>query len=882
MEEENNDPIQSCYNNKDINLIDDLCSESSSQTKIYTKDIYIYAWGKNKYGELGINNARTSLFPSPISSLKLSLINQVASGGRNSMILTTDGQLLVCGSNIFNLLASNAKIQNNEVYQKVFKSIKFFEENEEKIKEIAVAEFHSLALNENGEIYGWGGNLYNKLGQTNGLCGLPSKIFIKRKIVSIACGDYHSCALSENGVLYTWGGGGESYNKGQCGQGSKKDVESPKKVEFFTKKGLHVVKVACGGYHTIVMDEKNELYGFGKGVFGQCGYGQNEDTDIPKKINFNDKNLNKIIDIKCGGEHSLFLSDNGKVYSCGHGYFGQLGLGNNKNVKSPILVNSLSNKNIIEIAAGWSHSLALTDSGFVYSAGCGKFGELGLGENTNRYNYTWIRKLGTMNIKHIFAGGHHSWCIIDDKYPLKEKLIEPEPLEKPNYRMNKRKHSVSDKDMSFNEQNNIRNKSSDSGYFNKNINRFNNNLANSFDDFKKRGNYQNNINLIQNNEIRKILDDYNEKRNNTDNNIDTIIDYIDTINSQNSKNIRTHNLIKNENKISSFDKDKNRIDNYNSISKEQNNYMPNNSLEDENNDKDNLLDNSNQIENINNDNEYNINNKDNNNNEIINEDDYLRNNFNNINNNNIKQNDFFEESFNNKCKDKYNEKMPKVIKKNKESNFPKLKLFDNNKILLQVIYTSLNLSHRFIRFEISSSNKFFKADYNSMYNLIKNYLLTDKGNISFKLQNDNEILKSGNIAVNPTLESIMKDMKNAGLLNLTKRNKISYTINITYDYKQNEIMKKLYESIEEKYVYKEKNNSFMNMKLIEENQIINSGENLEGVLSKWTIDFYDNFKELFVDFSSELNEVEEDFGSGLNIKKINRPRFFEMRPKIFQ
>ena len=882
MEEENNDPIQSCYNNKDINLIDDLCSESSSQTKIYTKDIYIYAWGKNKYGELGINNARTSLFPSPVSSLKLSLINQVASGGRNSMILTTDGQLLVCGSNIFNLLASNAKIQNNEVYQKVFKSIKFFEENEEKIKEIAVAEFHSLALNENGEIYGWGGNLYNKLGQTNGLCGLPSKIFIKRKIVSIACGDYHSCALSENGVLYTWGGGGESYNKGQCGQGSKKDVESPKKVEFFTKKGLHVVKVACGGYHTIVMDEKNELYGFGKGVFGQCGYGQNEDTDIPKKINFNDKNLNKIIDIKCGGEHSLFLSDNGKVYSCGHGYFGQLGLGNNKNVKSPILVNSLSNKNIIEIAAGWSHSLALTDSGFVYSAGCGKFGELGLGENTNRYNYTWIRKLGTMNIKHIFAGGHHSWCIIDDKYPLKEKLIEPEPLEKPNYRMNKRKHSVSDKDMSFNEQNNIRNKSSDSGYFNKNINRFNNNLANSFDDFKKRGNYQNNINLIQNNEIRKILDDYNEKRNNTDNNIDTIIDYIDTINSQNSKNIRTHNLIKNENKISSFDKDKNRIDNYNSISKEQNNYMPNKSLEDENNDKDNLLDNSNQIENINNDNEYNINNKDNNNNEIINEDDYLRNNFNNINNNNIKQNDFFEESFNNKCKDKYNEKISKAIKKNKESNFPKLKLFDNNKILLQVIYTSLNLSHRFIRFEISSSNKFFKADYNSMYNLIRNYLLTDKGNISFKLQNDNEILKSGNIAVNPTLESIMKDMKNAGLLNLTKRNKISYTINITYDYKQNEIMKKLYESIEEKYVYKEKNNSFMNMKLIEENQIINSGENLEGVLSKWTIDFYDNFKELFVDFSSELNEVEEDYGSGLNIKKINRPRFFEMRPKIFQ
>ena len=111
-----------------------------------------------------------------------------------------------------------------------------------------------------------------------------------------------------------------------------------------------------------------------------------------------------------------------------------------------------------------------------------------------------------MNIKHIFAGGHHSWCIIDDKFPLKEKLIEPEPLEKPNYRMTKRKHSVSDKDnMSFNDQTNMRNKSSDAGYFNKTNNKFKNNMANSFDDFKNKNggkNYQNNINTIQNNEFR--------------------------------------------------------------------------------------------------------------------------------------------------------------------------------------------------------------------------------------------------------------------------------------------------------------------------------------------------------------------------------------------
>ena len=880
MEDEKDELIQYDNNENDINLLNDLCSESSSQSKIYSKDIYIYSWGKNKYGELGLNNARTAFIPSPIKSLKLSEINSLALGGRNSMILTLEGQVLVCGSNIFNLLAANSEIQNNEVYQKTFKPIKFFEENNEKIKEIAIAEFHSLALNEKGEIFGWGGNLFNKLGQTNGLCGLPSKIYIKRKIVSIACGDYHSCALSENGVLYTWGGGGESYNKGQCGHGNKKDVDNPKKLEFFTKKGIHILRVACGGYHTIVMDEKNDLYGFGKGIFGQCGYGQPEDADFPRKIIFNDKNLNKIIDIKCGGEHTLFLSDIGRVYVCGHGYFGQLGLGNNKNVKTPILVHSLTNKNIIEIAAGWSHSLVLTDDGYVYSAGCGKFGELGLGENKNRYNYTWVRKVGTMNVKHIYAGGHHSLCIIDDKFPLKEKFIEPEPLEKPNYKISKRKHSVSDKDnMSFNEQTKMRNKSSDTGYFNKDKNRYTNNLANSFDDFKNRygkNNHQNNINTIQNDEFKRIIDDYNDKRNNTDNNIDNIIDYIDTMNSQGSKKKIKNELMNDENKLSNFDYGNNKIDEYNSDNNIQNNYNSKNNLEDINNEEDNL------INNINNEKEdyNNINNKESNiNNEIINEDDYLRNNFNNIND---KKGNIIEKSINmnNNVEKKKNNMFNKEEQKN-TFNFSNLKLFDNSQIQLQVIYTSLNLSHRFIRFEINSTNQYYKSNYNTIYNSIKNFLLSDKGNISFKIQNDNEVLKSGNIAPNSNLESIMKDMKNAGMLNLTKKKQISYTIAITYDYKQNEIMKKLYESIEEKFVYKEKN-GYMNMRIIDKNQIINEGENLEGILSKWIIDFYKKFRELFLYNSQDLNIDEEGNDFEIINEKIKKPRFFEMRPKIFQ
>ena len=96
---------------------------------------------------------------------------------------------------------------------------------------------------------------------------------------------------------------------------------------------------------------------FGKGIFGQLGYGEQESSSKPKKVLFNKKQNLKyeqnekisIIDIKCGGEHSLFLSSNNHLYACGHGYLGQLGFGNNKNINSPLIVQSLTNKKIIDL-----------------------------------------------------------------------------------------------------------------------------------------------------------------------------------------------------------------------------------------------------------------------------------------------------------------------------------------------------------------------------------------------------------------------------------------------------------------------------------------------------------------------------------------------------
>lgn len=234
------------------------------------------------------------------------------------------------------------------------------------------------------------------------------KALASRKVTQIGCGDYHSVALTDNYEVFSWGGGGH-YNRGQCGHGDLKDVDVPKRLDFFKDK--RPTKVVCGGYHTMVLCEDNTLYGFGKGEYGQTGYGVAEDALTPKLVKFSKKylvyeqnpleknditnfNLTSINpdetnrtashyrsplvikDVKCGGEHTVVLSTMGRVYTFGHGYTGQLGLGKTQNFVRPMIVKSLAKKIVTDIAAGWSHSMVLTSEGNLYVSGCGKYGEL--------------------------------------------------------------------------------------------------------------------------------------------------------------------------------------------------------------------------------------------------------------------------------------------------------------------------------------------------------------------------------------------------------------------------------------------------------------------------------------------------------------------------
>jgi hypothetical protein len=81
---------------------------------------------------------------------------QVSSGGKHTIIVTSDGKILVCGTDVLGLLGfETRKWKEQHKFQRMGSL------DLESIVQVSCAEFHSLCLANEGYVYAWGGNLHN-------------------------------------------------------------------------------------------------------------------------------------------------------------------------------------------------------------------------------------------------------------------------------------------------------------------------------------------------------------------------------------------------------------------------------------------------------------------------------------------------------------------------------------------------------------------------------------------------------------------------------------------------------------------------------------------------------------------------------------------------
>ncbi|KAJ6655417.1 hypothetical protein lerEdw1_005414 [Lerista edwardsae] len=174
-------------------------------------------------------------------------------------------------------------------------------------------------------------------------------------------------------------------------------ARKPKKIKL--KKNAKVNLLDCEASHLLILSSEGKL--------SEHGIESKRDRSQPRLLQ--ELGHKQIVQIACGDHHSMAMSKGGELFSWGQNDRGQLGLGRwTDSIQEPQLVQALKGIPLAKIAAGTAHSMAVSLSGSVYSWGKNAFGQLGLGDTEDRNSPTFVNALEHKKIVFISCGGEHT------------------------------------------------------------------------------------------------------------------------------------------------------------------------------------------------------------------------------------------------------------------------------------------------------------------------------------------------------------------------------------------------------------------------------------------------------------------------------------------
>ncbi|XP_012578342.1 PREDICTED: inhibitor of Bruton tyrosine kinase isoform X3 [Condylura cristata] len=124
--------------------------------------------------------------------------------------------------------------------------------------------------------------------------------------------------------------------------------------------------------------DPTDVYTWGDNTNFTLGHGSQNSKHHPELVDLFSRSGVYIKQVVLCKFHSVFLSQKGQVYTCGHGPGGRLGHGDEQTCLVPRLVEGLSGHNCCQVAAAKDHTVVLTDDGCVYTFGLNIFHQLGI------------------------------------------------------------------------------------------------------------------------------------------------------------------------------------------------------------------------------------------------------------------------------------------------------------------------------------------------------------------------------------------------------------------------------------------------------------------------------------------------------------------------
>ena len=137
----------------------------------------------------------------------------------------------------------------------------------------------------------------------------------------------------------------------------------PARLETELFDGFAVVMAAVGDVHSLALTADGNVWSFGCGSWGRLGLGDICSRLVPTKLAGQFGGA-KIAMIAAGGSHSLAVTEEGDVWSWGCGKDGCLGLAvEDRLVPAPLGREKFEGASIVMVAAGHAHSVAVAHDG---------------------------------------------------------------------------------------------------------------------------------------------------------------------------------------------------------------------------------------------------------------------------------------------------------------------------------------------------------------------------------------------------------------------------------------------------------------------------------------------------------------------------------------
>jgi alpha-tubulin suppressor-like RCC1 family protein len=402
----------------------------------------VRGWGRNAAGQLGDNTTADRYLP--VQALGMADVVSLSAGSSHAACVKSDGTVWVWGDNYYHQVGNTglatfrnvpgqvtgfsgaARVEAGAYHTLILKgdrTVWAWGDNQRDqlgdesypcrtspapvpvpagIVEVAGGLYHSLALGGDGTLWAWGSNSYMELGDGTTVSRANPVVSGGNPPVAVSAGASHSVLVKRDGTAWSWG----SNRSGQLGEGTAISRTTPIQVPGI----VGATAAAAGGSHTLVLRSDGTVWAWGANDYGQLGDGSRAYRTTPVQV----AGLTGVVAIAAGRDHSAAVLYDNTAWTWGRNDRGQLGDKTRIDRDVPIAVQA-GTATFVAVAAGATHTLALSKSGVVYASGGNANGQLGDGGLTDRDSFEPASNtFGLTGATAIAAGEGHSLALLGD------------------------------------------------------------------------------------------------------------------------------------------------------------------------------------------------------------------------------------------------------------------------------------------------------------------------------------------------------------------------------------------------------------------------------------------------------------------------------------